>query len=363
VTFSERPEAIRPRGVLTERARAEACRRVGQDAHSVAQVALELGVGWPMVMRAVAEFGQAILDAAWVDRAVTRLGVDETAFLAATARAHTQFVTGLVDLAPAGGGPARLLDIVPGRSGAVVTDWLSTRGTDWCSRVAVAALDPFRSYDTALRAGLPAATVVLDPFHAIKLAQNTIDTVRRRVQHDSLGHRGRRDDPLYGIRRVLLRGAERHTVRSYTRLLAGLAAGDPHGHVAAAWIATQQLRHVYGAQDLTQARDRLFTFYTLCADAEIPELSRLARTISAWQDQLLAYFTTGRASNGPTEAPTYSSSASSASDSGSATSPTTDYAYSCTAAPPGTLTAQHESGDAHHAWCRRAGLGRLRRRP
>jgi len=51
--------------------------------------------------------------------------------------------------------------------------------------------------------------VVLDPFHAIKLAQNTIDTVRRRVQTDTLGHRGRRGDPLYGIRRVLLRGAER----------------------------------------------------------------------------------------------------------------------------------------------------------
>lgn len=60
------------------------------------------------IMRSVREFGQRILDAAWVDRAVTRLGVDETAFLAATARAHTQFITGLADLAPAGGGPARL---------------------------------------------------------------------------------------------------------------------------------------------------------------------------------------------------------------------------------------------------------------
>jgi len=32
VTFSEQTAAVRPRGVLTERARAEACRRVGQDA-------------------------------------------------------------------------------------------------------------------------------------------------------------------------------------------------------------------------------------------------------------------------------------------------------------------------------------------
>jgi len=58
----------------------------------------------PTIMRAVREFGQRILDAAWVDRAVTRLRVDETAFLAATAGAHIQFLTGLMDLAPAGGG-------------------------------------------------------------------------------------------------------------------------------------------------------------------------------------------------------------------------------------------------------------------
>ena len=166
VTWSECTGVVRPRGVLTERARAEACRRVGQDAHSVAQVAADLGVGWPTVMRAVAEFGQRILDAAWVDRAVVRLGVDETAFLAATARSHTEFVTGLVDLKPAGGGPARLLDVVAGRSGAVVTEWLSTRSERWCAGVQVAALDPFRGYDTAFRAGLPAATVVLDPFYA-----------------------------------------------------------------------------------------------------------------------------------------------------------------------------------------------------
>ncbi len=144
VTFSERTEAIRPKGVLTERARAEACRRVGQDAVSVAQVALDLGVGWPTIMRAVREFGQRILDTAWVSRAVTRLGVEETAFLAATARAHTQFITGLVDLSPASGGPARLLDVVEGRSGAVVTEWLTRRGTEWCAGVQVAALDPFR---------------------------------------------------------------------------------------------------------------------------------------------------------------------------------------------------------------------------
>lgn len=71
------------------------------------------------------------------------LGLDETAFLAATATSSTRCVTGLVDLQPADGGPAWLLAVVEGRSGQVVANWLADRGQDWCDRVQVAALDPF----------------------------------------------------------------------------------------------------------------------------------------------------------------------------------------------------------------------------
>jgi transposase len=40
----------------------------------------------------------------------------------------------------------------------------------------------------------------------------------------------------------------------------------------------------------------------MCIDSQIPELRRLARTLLAWRTEFLAYFTTGRISNGPTEA-------------------------------------------------------------
>jgi Transposase len=182
-------------------------------------------------MRAVWEYGQRILDEQWLHTQVTVLGLDETAFLAATATAPTRFVTGLVDLRPAGGGPARLLDIVFGRSARVVTECLDDRGEDWCSQVQIAALDPFRGYERALHAGLPDAIAVLDVFHATRLAQDAIAAVRRRVQQQTLGHRGRKGDPLYGIRRVLLRGAEHLTPKAYARLVAGLDAGpEPGSH-------------------------------------------------------------------------------------------------------------------------------------
>jgi hypothetical protein len=60
-------------------------------------------------MRAVCEYGQKILDSQWQHTNVTVLGLDETAFLAASATSPTRFVKRLVNLKPATGGPARLV--------------------------------------------------------------------------------------------------------------------------------------------------------------------------------------------------------------------------------------------------------------
>jgi CTP:molybdopterin cytidylyltransferase MocA len=51
--------------------------------------------------------------------------------------------------------------------------------------------------------------VVVDAFHVVRLGNVMVDEVRRRVQHETLGHRGHKGDPLYGIRRLLLTGDER----------------------------------------------------------------------------------------------------------------------------------------------------------
>jgi len=130
-TWTERTAAVCPRAVLTERARAEACRRVGKDAHAVAAVARDLGVGWATVMRAVAEHGTPLVDDAARLEGVAALGLDKTTFLKATRVAPTQWVTGLVDLE---GG--RLLDLVADRTRAAVAGWLHARPRDWLAQVA-----------------------------------------------------------------------------------------------------------------------------------------------------------------------------------------------------------------------------------
>jgi transposase len=296
-TWTERAAAIRPRAVLTERARAEACRRVGKDAHAVAAVARDLGVGWATIMRAVGDHGRPLVEDPTRLGDVTALGLDETSFLKATRLAPTRYVTGLVDLQ---GG--RLLDVVADRTRAAVDSWLDARSPDWLAQIGTVALDPWRGYASALTAPLGHATVVVDHFHAIRLGNAVVDQVRRRTQQATLGHRGRKPDPLYRIRKLLLTAAEQLTSRGRAQLRAGLAAGDPGGEVVAAWQGKELLRAVYAASDLADARATLERFYRWADGVGVTELSRLARTVRAWEAEILAFHATKGCSNGPTEA-------------------------------------------------------------
>jgi transposase len=92
-------------------------------------------------------------------------------------------------------------------------------------------------------------------------------------------HRGRNGDPLSPARRVFLTGFDRLSNERIAWMFEMLNAGDPDGEVAAAIFAKELLREVDTAVDLAHARRQLIVFFQHCADAEVPELNRLARTI------------------------------------------------------------------------------------
>ena len=163
-TWTESHPQIRPRASWTERARKQACRRVGRDGHSVAAVARDFGVGWAAVMAAVVEYGTPLIEHPDRIDAVAAVGVDETAFARANPIRSTVFATGIVDLHR-----GKLIDIIPGRSRKVLADWLISQPAEWTAGIEVAALDPFRGYGAALTAGLPHAVRVLDAFHVVRL--------------------------------------------------------------------------------------------------------------------------------------------------------------------------------------------------
>jgi transposase len=143
---------------------------------------------------------------------------------------------------------ARLLDVVPGRSGTAYAAWLRDRPPEFTAAVEQAALDPFRGHANAIRDELPDAVAVLDAFHVVRLGTQVVDEVRRRVPQHTLGHRGHKHDPLYTIRGRLRHGAEHLSPRQITRLDAGLAAGDPSWELSVTWQCYQQLRSIYHAR-------------------------------------------------------------------------------------------------------------------
>lgn len=281
---------------MTERARKALAERVNIDGDTIAAAATEFGVGWHTANTAVAEHTDPVIDAPGRLEGITAIGVDEKRFLNATPKKRTRFTTQIVGLEG-----HRVLDVIEGRSRSVLGDWLIERGEAWCAQIQVATLDPAAGYRAALEEHLPNATLVVDHFHAIKLANTAIDDVRRRVQQDTLGHRGRKGDPLYRARRVLLSASERLSEERFEWMQSLITAGDPDGEVGAAWVAKELLRSVYAATSIAHAKRRLIVFYQHVAEVAVPELTRLARTIERWQEEVLAYHTMGHTSNGRVE--------------------------------------------------------------
>lgn len=135
------------------------------------------------------------------------------------------------------------------------------------------------------------------------LAAEKLTVCRQRVQQETLGHRGRSGDPLYGIKRVLLTHKVLRTDKQKARLEA-VFADEQHIDVEVAEHIYQDLVAAYATPD--KRAGKLTMFKTLKrikpgVPKELAELAQLGRSLWKRRQEILAYFDTG-ASNGPVEA-------------------------------------------------------------
>ena len=294
-TWTEKLAGIAPRQVLTIRAGTEVTRQVGQLCRSVASVATEYGVGSDTVWAAVEAHGRPLVDDPSRVGAVRALGVDEHTYLSAKPDHATVYATSLVDL-----DRRIVIDLFEGKSAAKLRRWSARRPPGWRRGVKVVALDLTDTYRSGLRPHFDHARRVADPFHVTKAANRTLDQVRRRVQNETLGHRGRKHDPLYGVRKLLLKGNERLDDRGRDKLFEGLRLGDPNFEVLRAWAAKENVRSVYLTANVKVARKILDDVIEACRSDKVPEVRTLGRTLRRWRTEILNHHRTG-ASNGPTE--------------------------------------------------------------
>ena len=232
-SWTEQSELAGPRRVLTFRAARWAVGRLVAVEGSVASAARGLGVSWRTVWSAVEAAAEQVAADPRRVGPTARVGFDETVMASAARRRRRRFITAVVDASS-----GQIVDVFDGRDAAGLRKWVSRQPRWWAESIEVVCVDPHEGYRSAIRqlqrdGGLPAgAQVAADPFHIVRLANQALTRCRQRTQQETTGHRGRRGDALYGIRKLLLTGAERLDPAGWDRMRQALDAGDPYDEVA-----------------------------------------------------------------------------------------------------------------------------------
>jgi transposase len=294
-SFTEVSTEIPPRSRLTGRLRARLAASIAGSNRAVSDVAGEYGVAWQTAHAALVAAA-----ARWLPEPVPTpvLGIDETrarrvrwVLAEAGWRRSDPWLTSFVDADPTRPGP--LLGLAPGRSGACVRTWLAAQSEGLRAAIKVVVIDPSAPYASGVRAALPHAQLAVDHWHLVRLANDTVTAVRQRVAREQLGRRGRAADPAWAHRRMLLSAGDRLSHRQLDRLTRVLAADDPTNEIGAAWGCKELLRHVFTARDPHAIRQRLWRYYDACAQADMPETTRLAETIQTWWPHILVFLRLG----------------------------------------------------------------------
>lgn len=150
---------------------------------------------------------------------------------------------GFVDLS----GKQCLLGQVEGRTAQAVIDWLADRDQAWRDAVQYVAIDMCTIFKSAIRRVLPQATLVVDHFHLVQLANQTLTEVRHRVTVTHRGWRGRKGNREWELRNRLTRSAARMRGEHVDALLDELSnlprvLGAP---ITVAWNAKEDLLDLF----------------------------------------------------------------------------------------------------------------------
>ncbi len=292
-SFTQVSAAIAPRARVTRRLRETVATAIASGNRAVSEVAAEYGVSWPTAHRALVAAA-----ARWLpEPEPTRvLGIDETRARSvrwvlhdAGWRRSDPWLTSFVNADTTQ--PGLLLGLAPGRSGACVRDWLAQQSPEFRAGIEMVVIDTSAPYASGIRSALPDATIAVDKWHLVALANQVLTQVRQRVTREQYGRRGTTREPIWVNRQLLLTGYEHLSLKQRARLTATLAADDPTNEIGAAWGVKERLRMLLRESDPDRIRHRLWQFYDAAADAHMDETSRLATTIETWWPAILIALT------------------------------------------------------------------------
>ena len=232
-----------------------------------------LRIAWDTVGRIVARVTADHLDERRLDGLVC-IGVDEIAY-----RRHHRYLTSVADHAR-----GVIVWCRPGRNSATLAEFFAELGPRKDSIRAV-SIDMSGEYQRAIRDAIPDTQICFDPFHVCRLASRATDQVRRdewnahERSHTATGRW------VKGTRWSLLKAPERQTIDQLATLYEVQHANRA---LYRAFLLREELRLLYHLDDPRLAPAHLDTWLAWASRSRLKPFVRLARTLRAHRDGILA---------------------------------------------------------------------------
>jgi transposase len=207
---------------------------------------------------------------------IRAVAIDETA----TRKGH-RYATVVVEIDLELKREARLLFMTPERTAASVGQFVEAMEAHGASapQVQVAAIDMSAAYQKGVAEHLPQAQVVFDPFHVMKLAGEAIDGVRRELRAQGADVKG----AMWA-----LRGNWENLKQDQRELRLELCAR--HKALGRALALRESLQETWHWPDAASAALHLKGWCSWAARSRLVPFQKLARTIKAHWDGILAFY-------------------------------------------------------------------------
>jgi len=238
-------------------------------------VAEHLGVSWGTIREIEKEHLQRHYDKPRL-KDVKRIAIDEIAV-----RKGHKYMTIVLDL-----DTGQVIFVGDGRGGdSLLPFWKRLRRSR--AKIQAVAADMSPAYSAAIEAALPDAIFVFDRFHVIKLFNDKLTALRRRL-YRNMTDQGERAS-LKGVRWLLLKRSEHlDPERSEPERLA--KALELNSDLAAAYFLKDELSAIWEQDSYELAEGMLLDWIEYAESLQIKELTAFAMTLRRHAIGILAYY-------------------------------------------------------------------------
>lgn len=216
---------------------------------------------------------------------LTQIGVDELSY-----RRHHEYVTVVVDHKR-----GHVVWAHPGKNADTLKAFFEELGPERCAKLEAVTIDMSAAYIKAVTECTPNAQIIFDRFHVQRLAQDAVDEVRRDEVRAATSDEERKQ--LKGTRWSLLKSFWNLSFFDSLRLS---QLQRENKRLYRAYLLKDSLVRVLDCRSEWLARAKLDQWVRWATRSGLAPFKRVAKTIQAHADGILAYVTSGL-SNGRTE--------------------------------------------------------------